>query len=595
MLLHYRPTVRGTWRSTADGAGFFNAGPRGKIDPASELKATLAAFAKEPTVPKPGVPLPEEQHAQCRFPARWEFLKSSLGIAKEEIEEQPCPMFDEWRQAFSAEKVSLVYASAYVNSPASMYGHTFLRLHRSTAEGNPLLDYAINLAADLDTKNGLVYAVKGILGGFKGRFFALPYYVKIQEYSNLESRELWEYELSLTPAQTETLVKHTWETRSTHFDYFFQSENCSYFLLELLEVANPDLRLSDQFGGHVIPADTVRALVNVPGLVGRQIVRPSLRGTMLARKRGLSGHELDVAQDLAKGGAVPRLAQIDPARRAAVIDAAYDRLRFKEGFQWPPSTFFETTERELLIARGQTGSPPQAVPDVAVVDAPERGHRTFRVGLGAGTYDGDRGTYQDLSLRLAIHDFLDPGRGYPEDAQLEMGSLRIRFENLKRRALIERLSLLNIVSASPLDRWSIKPSWRVWVGAGQARDLACEGWACSFGGAIVGGGIAARPHRRWLLIAMLDSVAAFGRPFDRGYRLGVGGNVTSSFVWGSWAQTLVEARTVWFLAGDVGRVPTLTLGHAFNLGSRAQLRFGADAVGVGPGRREARVEVLGYF
>jgi hypothetical protein len=124
-----------------------------------------------------------------------------------------------------------------------MYGHSLLRLTRRTGEGNRLIDYIVNFAAEEHTKNGLVYAWKGLFGGFAGHFYVMPYYMKIQEYSNIESRDLWEYELALGEMQAERLVAHTWETRSTHFNYYFATENCSYFLLKLLEVADPELRL----------------------------------------------------------------------------------------------------------------------------------------------------------------------------------------------------------------------------------------------------------------------------------------------------------------------------------------------------------------
>ena len=113
----------------------------------------------------------------------------------------PVRLFETWRTGISAEAVTLVYATAYLNSPASMYGHTFLRLSRATGDGNPLLDYVMNFAADVDTENGLLYALKGVTGGFAGRFYVMPYYVKVQEYSNMESRDLWEYELTLSRAQ----------------------------------------------------------------------------------------------------------------------------------------------------------------------------------------------------------------------------------------------------------------------------------------------------------------------------------------------------------------------------------------------------------
>ncbi|HEX3644325.1 MAG TPA: DUF4105 domain-containing protein, partial [Vicinamibacterales bacterium] len=286
VMLHYRPTAFGGWKSQADGLGFFFAGKVGKTDREAELAATIAALLR-PSVRDPTNP--ETMHPQCLFPARYAWIKEQLGAAA--FTDQTCPLLDTWRTGISAEAATLIYATAYLNSPASMYGHTFLRLQRATGEGNPLLDYAVNFAADADTTNGMVYAIAGLTGGFQGHFYVVPYYVKVQEYSNMESRDLWEYELALTREQIERLVLHAWETRSTYFDYFFLDENCSYQLLTLLEVADPTLHLIDDFGGRVVPADTIRVVIDQPGLVRRIGSRPSLVSTMTERRSHLDGRE----------------------------------------------------------------------------------------------------------------------------------------------------------------------------------------------------------------------------------------------------------------------------------------------------------------
>src|SRR5262249_13315921 len=151
----------------------------------------------------------------CRFPARYAWLSSRLGF------EAPrrCPRFEEWREAISAEGVTLVFADSFLNNPASMYGHTFLRLKRRAAgAGEDLLDYTINFAGTPDTDNGVLYAVRGIYGAFPGKYSTMPYYMKVQEYNNLESRDLWEYELNFSSAQVEQLLRHAWEMGSTYFD-----------------------------------------------------------------------------------------------------------------------------------------------------------------------------------------------------------------------------------------------------------------------------------------------------------------------------------------------------------------------------------------
>lgn len=592
VLLHYHRTLFGGWRSSADGPGFFLAGSAGETDPEAELMATLVAFSASA---KPVPPDDEAgQHAQCRFPARWSWLKQELAIDTTRLPEQSCPLFAGWRQAIAPEKVGFIYSAAYINSPASMYGHTFLRLTRRTGEGNRLIDYIVNFAAEENTKNGFVYAWKGLFGGFAGHFYVMPYYVKIQEYSNIESRDLWEYELALDQMQTERLVEHTWETRSTHFNYYFLTENCSYFLLELLEVADPGLRLSERFHGPVIPADTLRAVLSVAGLVKGRTVRPSLRAQILNRKSHMTGSEIKAAEALTKRGreAQGLIADWPRERQARIIDAAYDLLRFREGLTKDPSPEFLRKERELLILRGRTGVPPLESAVQPASDAPETGHRSLRLGLAGGLASPQHAAFEEISLRLALHDFLDPSRGYLDDAELEMGQVRIRFQNATHRLFPERLDLLNILSVSGYDRWIPKTAWTIRAGGDQAHNLGCAGVRCSYGNLNTGGGISLRLGHPFLFFLLTDVDLAAGAPFFDHYRIGAGGFAGAVLRLGRFSQTTTEGRYIYYFLGDRRRAPVISVGQGFNLATWAQIRLVGDAVG---SYREARAELLGYF
>ena len=604
VLLHYRPTLLGGWESQADGLGFFLAGKAGKTHPAAELEATLAAFF-EPAVRD--AMNPETMHPQCRFPARYVWLKHELTAdASAPWADQPCPLLDTWRTGISAEAATLVYATAYLNSPASMYGHTFLRLSRATGEGNPLLDYAVNFAADADTKNGLVYAVRGVGGGFPGRFYVVPYYVKVQEYSNMESRDLWEYELALTHDEVQRLVLHAWETRTTYFDYFFFDENCSYQLLTLLEAADPGLRLVDRFGGRVVPADTIRAVLDQPGLVRRLVSRPSLVSLMTERKARLDGREIHAAEDWARSppeGAAPNLGGVPVDRQAQVIDAAYDYLRYREGFKSAePSDEFKKRERRMLLARGRLGVPPQEVVARAAVDAPERGHATLRLAVGAGFSEAG-GAFETLAIRGAIHDFLDPSEGYPGNAQLEMGNVRARFDNRSRRLRLDRADLVNILSAAPIDRWVHSISWKAWLGVENARELGCErpesdraGWRCLYAGGTVGGGFATRfgPGRRFLTFAFAETDVGVGPAFAAGhdFRAGAGGEGGFIGEAGSVWRFQLGARYIYYALGDTGPGLRTRVAQSFAIGNGLALRLAVDTANT---YAEASTELVGYF
>jgi hypothetical protein len=592
VLLHYHPTLWGGWRSSADGPGFFFAGDRGASDPEAELAATLAAFAA-PAAPA-GDSSEASQHPQCRFPARWSWLKQELAIDTQRLAEQACPMFAMWRQAIAPEKVALVYSAAYINSPASMYGHTFLRLTRGTGAGQRLIDYIVNFAADATTNNGVLYAIFGLTGSFPGHFYVMPYYVKIQEYSNIESRDLWEYQLALTEAEAERLVEHTWETRSTHFNYYFITENCSFFLLELLEAARPSLHLSERFHGPVIPTETVRAILSVPGLVEGRTARPSLRVKILTHKAALSRDEVRAAEALAERG---RDAQADIAdwprqRQARTIDAAYDLLRFHEGLKKDPSAEFLRKERELLVMRGRTGVDPLLDDVRPASDAPETGHPAMRLGAGGGVVGSQRLSFEELSLRLALHDFLDPPRGYLDDAELEMLDLRLRFYNASHQVFPERLDLLNILSVSGFDRWIPKTAWTVRVFGAQAHNLGCFGLPCSYGDLETGGGVALRAGHPLLLYVLTEADLAAGAPFEERYRIGLGGFAGAVLRLAQVYQLSADARYDYYLLGDRRRAPVIDLGQAVSLRTWIELRVVVEAIGH---YTEARAELHGYF
>jgi hypothetical protein len=238
----------------------------------------------------------------------------------------------------------------------------------------------------------------------------------------------------------------------------------------------------------------------------------------------------------------------------------------------------------------------------ASMDAPERGHATLRVGVGAGL-DDQGGSFETLSLRAAIHDALDPPTGYPRDAVLEMGNVRARFDNQARRLGLDRLDAVHIVSAAPLDRWAHSPSWNVWAGADNARELGCQrpgsdraGWRCLYGGVSAGGGLAVRlgTDQRALLFAFLETDAGAGPAFEEGHHVRLGGGGELGFV-GDAAERLrmqVGARFLYYFLGEVMAVPRAFVGESISLGRGIELRLTADVV-----RTYAQVttELFGYL
>lgn len=463
-LLHYKPYPfwPGT-RSLADEPTFFNAAD-GKNNAASELDATLQAFFSNLAETD------KQQNPQCRFAARYHWLEQQLKFDATRLHPQECKRFNAWRQALNPHEITLVFPSSYLNSPASMYGHTLLRIDaRDQDERTRLLAYTIGYSATTDETNGLIFAYQGLTGGYPGMFLTAPYYIKVAEYNDMENRDIWEYRLNLSADELNMAVRHIWELGPTYFDYYFLDENCSYNLLSILDVARPDLKLTDDFRWWAIPSDTVRAVTENTNLLKQAIYRPSNATVIMQRLRSMQPPLRKLAKALSDSAIEPgdsSILQLSPQQQAQVLELSYDYvayLRASKG-DWPEAG---ALSRALLVARSSLHVP-AATPAIEVPSTrPDQGHKSLRVGLGAGSRDGIN--YQELSIRPAYHDQNDPAAGYIRGAQIQFFNLVLRHYGDAAGGRIEEFVPIDIFSLSPRNDFFQSLSWKVNVGWARKR------------------------------------------------------------------------------------------------------------------------------
>jgi hypothetical protein len=480
-LVHYRRGVFGGWSSQADGPLFFLA-ENGKDDPSAELDATLRGFFG----PEPAKKGKDYEHPYCRFPARLAWLNAQLEFDFARVPRRTCPRFLEFSHQLRARSITLVFSSYYLNSPASAFGHTFFRINkddrRSEETDLELLDYGIDFSATVDTNNALAYAFKGLTGMFPGVFRRVPFYLKVREYNDHDSRDLWEYELNLTPPEVSMVVAHLWELGATYFDYYYLSENCSYHMLDALEVANPSMHLLDRLGWPVLPADTVKAVVAQPGLVKSIHYRPSLHTQVESRLGSLTSKEQSVVLRLMSNPDARLPPGSDAKEQVKLFDAALDLADLhnagdltKPVEQHDPAA--ERLQLRLLERRAAIPRPsePLVVPPPSD-KMPHVGHGSRRIGFGPG-YSSDRGYYDTVSFRLALHDLADPTHGYPETAAIEFMPTTLRYYVEKQRPSVEDFSLIRVTSLTPMNRFDHSWSWTVRAGATRLRDGGCRCFA----------------------------------------------------------------------------------------------------------------------
>ena len=474
-LGHWRRQLHAGWLSEAVGGDFF-LDSNGRTDPGAELDATLKGiFGLTPQSPEElarGL-----MPAVCRFPARILVLQQKLGFDPAGLSQAECPKLADFFRKLQPAGVSLVFSSYYLNNPASAFGHTFLRVQRQGEqlgrEQRELLDSAVDYSADTDATNPIGYALGGLLGFFPGTFKLRPYYYKVREYNDYESRDLWEYQLALTDLEVATFSAHVFELGSTWFPYFYVDENCSYHVLAALEAASPRLHLLDHVGSPVVPADTVKALYQTPGLVKSVTYRPSASTQFEARVAGMTRAQKLLVDDLSREPALPL--STPPDEQVRLLDAAADLIdvRFAKELTFEPDGAAGKLKQALLARRAALGvpSPELVVPQPA--HQPHQAHASSRLWVGAVYSDAD-GAAASFGWRYTLHSLGDPPGGYPDLAQIQFFPLELRAQGRSGQLVLERLHFLDAISLHAVNLFDHRLSWKIRAGAVRVRDAGCK-------------------------------------------------------------------------------------------------------------------------
>ena len=464
-----------------------------------------------------------------------------------------------------------------------MFGHTLLVFNKKgRPESERMLNYAVNFGALVpDEEPGVLFAMKGLFGSYEGHFSLLPYYLKLREYSDIESRDLWEYELRFTPKQLKRMVRHAWEMGSTYFDYYFLSQNCSYQLLSLLEVAEPKLDLREEFNLWAIPIDTVRVVLEQVGVQVKVRYRPS-RGSQLKQKLAhLEAHERELVNSLISS---PDNAdeidfqKLQPDRKALVMDAAVDFFQYKiAAAKKNPDPELKASLRNLLLRRSRVRAKAADNLPAPVRPSPDRGHRSSRWSLAAGSAKINPGAegvpFQEISWQAAFHQLMSADEGYPPGSQINGFSLRLRHEDAPNRTRLEEFTFVDVISLAPMTRLEKSPSWKMKVSWRRVRDGACA--ECVPFGLNGGIGIAlqSKVFSRELYFGMAELSLEAEDDFVKGYRAGLGASLGIMVDFSkSWRVALL-GQTTNYSEGNRGTVEESSFRQRFSLTTDLELNL----------------------
>lgn len=565
-LLHYRVhPYSGRYMSQNDHPSFFLA-DKGKRSLLAELKADLRAFLLTDQA--------DNQSAQCRFPARYHWLKQQLPELG--FNDQSCSEFKAWQNEIDAEYVTLVFPASHINSPSSMYGHTFIRLDKKDPNSNKLLSYSVNFAANADTSdNELVFTWKGLTGGYPGVVSVMPYYAKTNEYSHMEYRDIWEYRLDLSKQEVDQFVRHVWETKDTFFDYFFFDENCSYRLLGLLDASSERVDVTDDFMFTAMPVDTIRSLKKRE-MVTEVDYRPSAASKMEHKSNKASAKALvqskkiveqqDDIQHLLEG--------LTEQEKAQSLELAYAYARYLAVKKKQANPELRKRTLSILSQRAKTS----ASADFGDIPTPDyrddQGHLSQRLNLSIGSAFYDQGNrsehlaFSDISYRAAFHDVMDLPQGFVAGSQIQMDQVRMRLWE-DGRVRLQQLQLVDILSLSEQTAFQNPVAWT--VSGGLERYIGPD--AELFGYLKVGLG------RAWLssvgrFYGLMQTELKADNQFNKGTQLSVGPR--AGWLWqGDFVQAQIEGnwQAVSFL--DKTKRAELNAHLGWRVSTNAQLKLEA--------------------
>jgi hypothetical protein len=436
--------------SEIDDTNFFFA-KDGFTNPKSELEATIDAFFSDE--------LKDDNSSICKFPARYNWLKEKLNA--DNFPTSKCVEYNKVLNRVDPKSVTFVFPSAHINSPASMFGHTFLRINSSY--NSKLLSYAINYAADAnpDKENAVIFAIKGLFGGYFGKYSLLPYYEKLKEYRDSEQRDIWEYDLDLTQEETLRMFNHIWELNGISSYYYFFTENCSYNMLWLLEVARPTLDLRKYFNYQVIPLETIHALKS-ERVIESYHYRPSKRTILLKYEElinekyiklpiKLVESEIDVKNILTNKN-------ININQKRYILESAIEYLEYQFSKGKIKKDKYLELFHSFTIQRAKLGITNEI--KIKTPPNPINGHQAIRTQIGIGEKEGNHFTY--LGVRMAYHDLEDSNYGFLRGTQIEFMNLLISYSSNDTK--LEKATIISIVSLAQRSEFFNSFSWRTKIG-----------------------------------------------------------------------------------------------------------------------------------
>ena len=445
-LLEYRSSTFGADQSIVLSPDFFLS-PKGSVDPAEELKATLLAMA-EPVGANPNL------HAQCRFPARLDWLKKVANTEAASWTQIDCPDFQTFSYKGSIESISLVFATGYLANPASYFGHPLIKFNISRSKmASSLLDVSVNYGAMTPAnENPFVYAAKGLFGGYDATFSHRHFHYNNHAYGEVELRDMWEYQVNLTPEEVRFFYAHTWELLGKRFPYYFFSENCASAAAHMIESAT-GLRIMPKLLPYAVPYTVFDRMMELKRADGTPLVLsvkliPSRQTRLTSRYQQLDQAQRKVVENVVKNEKVSEdLTSLPEDKKMGVVETLFDYFSFRslldreDQDREKANPKFGAVKQQLLAERLKLPVSQGSEALTSHLRPPHEGPRPFLTRLGA-IQSTRFGSGTEFQFRTTYYDLLSLDFGRPKNS--EVRTLDVTLDFVESAVWLRKADLISV-------------------------------------------------------------------------------------------------------------------------------------------------------
>lgn len=380
----------------------------------------------------------------CRFPARYYWLRQNLNIP--ELPLDSCLEVLEFRHKAPIEKISIVFASETVSQPASMLGHSFLKLRGKNDRGAEV-SHAITFYTDINTYNLPKLLFDSLAIGKQGYFALLPYDEMQRRYVDKEQRNLWEYELVLNNFQIELIRLHLLELKHTKLTYFFQKYNCATLLNYVISLTGKPMPDNTWW---LTPKDLIKNAQHASLIDSTQIITPSrwlfralatqvpLHDQQAIRQQILQG---TIDNNFFQSGNEASFIQLELA--GAYNQYTYQAEEINDSI-WTRNKNAISKIKEFSFVSMQLSSNEKNNP----INTP--GNR--QVSLSTQNDNGEQSLM--LTVLPVSHTLLDDNRGYAAESSLQLFSTTLKAPLYGGQLSLDRLVFFDMASLMPYDEFT---------------------------------------------------------------------------------------------------------------------------------------------